>query len=101
MTKLSIIVPCFNCENTVEQAVESIFRQESQLPFDVTMVDDGSTDHTYVVLDKIKAQYPNIKLVRHPSNRGGGAARQHRRLPTATGRSYSALTVTTCSGPTS
>ena len=75
MTKLSIIIPCYNCAGTLEDAVDSIYRQECPVPFDVTMVDDGSSDDTYAVMQKLAAQYPNIRLARHETNRGGGAAR--------------------------
>lgn len=75
MTKLSIIVPCYNCADTLDAAVDSIYRQTPVFPFDVTMVDDGSTDGTYRCMVHLATQYPTIKLLRHPSNLGGGAAR--------------------------
>jgi glycosyltransferase involved in cell wall biosynthesis len=73
--KLSVIIPCFNCEKTLEQAVASVYRQEPLVPVDVTMVDDGSTDGTYEVMTSLATTYPKIKLIRHASNQGGGAAR--------------------------
>lgn len=75
MTKLSIIIPCYNCERTLAEAVDSVFAQTSETPFDVTMVDDGSTDGTYNLMQALAARYPGTTLVRHASNRGGGAAR--------------------------
>ena len=75
MTSLSLIIPCFNCSQTLEQAVESIYRQDPVIPFDLTMVDDGSTDSTYEVMQALAGRRSNINLVRHSSNQGGGAAR--------------------------
>ena len=75
MTSLSLIVPCYNCADTLQDAVASIYRQDVRMPFDVTMVDDGSTDSTYEVMARLAAQHPNIRLARHRSNVGGGAAR--------------------------
>ena len=75
MTKLSIIIPCFNSEQTLEAAVDSVFRQESPIEFDVTLVDDGSTDRTYDRMRIVASKYRAVKLARHDSNRGGGAAR--------------------------
>jgi glycosyltransferase involved in cell wall biosynthesis len=75
MTKLSVIIPCYNCADTLEAAVASIFRQDPAVSFDVTMVDDGSTDSTYAVMQRLAEQYPGVALVRHTSNQGGGAAR--------------------------
>ncbi len=75
MTKLSIIIPCYNCERTLEEAVNSVFAQTSDSLFDLTMVDDGSTDGTYDLMQTLAARHPEVTLVRHASNRGGGAAR--------------------------
>ncbi len=75
MTRLSLIVPCYNCADTLEDAISSIYRQEIDIPFEVTMVDDGSTDGTYAEMGRLAAQYSNIRLLKHASNLGGGAAR--------------------------
>jgi glycosyltransferase involved in cell wall biosynthesis len=50
MPKLSVVIPCYNCERTLDEAVASVFQQEPGIPFDVTMIDDGSTDGTYAVM---------------------------------------------------
>ena len=58
MTKLSVIIPCYNCEDTLEAAVASVFQQAPEFAFDVTMVDDGSTDSTYAVMQRLAEQLP-------------------------------------------
>ena len=75
MTKLSIIIPCYNCTATLEEAVASIYTQELQIPYEVVMVDDGSTDGTRDMIVKLSKEYPHIRYVFHKKNRGGGAAR--------------------------
>lgn len=75
MTKLSIIIPCFNCEDTLEEAVDSIYCQPPKIAFDVTMVDDASHDNTFKVMQKLSRKYPAIQLFRHKRNMGGGATR--------------------------
>jgi glycosyltransferase involved in cell wall biosynthesis len=72
---LSIIIPCFNCAQTLGSAVASIYQQDVPIPFDVTMVDDGSTDDTWDVMRRIAGEHANIKILQHAVNRGGGAAR--------------------------
>jgi glycosyltransferase involved in cell wall biosynthesis len=74
--KLSIIIPCFNCQETLHEAVDSCYTQ-GFVPeeFEVVMVNDGSTDQTAVVMAEIAAKYSNVKLVSHNKNQGGGAAR--------------------------
>ncbi len=75
MTKLSIIVPCYNCERTLGAAVDLIYQQEPGIPFDVTMVDDGSGDATYRTMEMLARRRPHMRLARHARNLGGGAAR--------------------------
>ena len=73
--KLSIIIPCYNCEKTVTETVDSCYWQGLGDSFEIIMVDDGSTDGTRSVIKSIAAKYKNIKYVFHEKNQGGGAAR--------------------------
>jgi glycosyltransferase involved in cell wall biosynthesis len=75
MTMLSVIVPCYNCAATLEEAVASIYRQELGIPFEVILIDDGSDDSTYAIMRRLAATYPRVKLLRNPTNQGGGSAR--------------------------
>ncbi len=73
--KVSVIMPVFNEEKTVRQAIE----RTAQISFDgldkeIIVVDDGSTDRTREILRAIKNE--NIKLLYHQKNRGKGAALQ-------------------------
>lgn len=45
MIKLSIIVPMYNCEKTIERCIDSILNQSFQ-NFELIIVNDGSTDHS-------------------------------------------------------
>lgn len=47
---VSIVIPCFNVENYIEDCLKSILKQ-TYLNKEVLMIDDGSTDNT---LDKIQ-----------------------------------------------
>ena len=49
--KISIIIPAYNTEKTVERTVRSVLA--STIPLDVWVVDDGSTDGTGAVLDSL------------------------------------------------
>ena len=42
--------------------------------FEVIVVDDGSRDGTAAVLERLKPIHPSLRVVRHPVNRGYGAA---------------------------
>jgi glycosyltransferase involved in cell wall biosynthesis len=44
------------------------------LDYDVTIVDDGSGEHTRALLDEIEERFPEVRIVRHAENRGYGGA---------------------------
>jgi glycosyltransferase involved in cell wall biosynthesis len=70
---LSIIIPCYNEENTILPIVEKIKKIKNLTP-EIIIIDDCSTDNTSEVLKKISQRYPDIKIVRHEKNSGKGAA---------------------------
>ena len=75
---LSIVIPCCNEEDSVPQLVTRLFPVVDQLrrerSVEIVFVDDGSTDATYQNLTQISSGRPDIKIIRHPVNRGLGAA---------------------------
>src|SRR5215213_2653541 len=74
--KLSILVPVFNERAVVERSLAQVLA--APLPEDMDreliIVDDCSTDGTSAILDRIAASDARIRLVRHPVNKGKGAA---------------------------
>ncbi len=68
-------MPCYNCESTLGEAVKSIYTQNLTIPFEVVMVDDGSTDGTKELIKKLAKNHKEIKYILHEKNLGGGAAR--------------------------
>ena len=66
---ISVILPAYNEEAFIGTTVTSIL--ESGFPCEVIVVDDGSTDRTPRILEGFGGQ---IRVVRHPVNRGKGAA---------------------------
>ena len=72
---LSVIIPCYNCAETLKEAVDSCYMQGLGDTFEIVMVDDGSTDGTRVLMETLAAAYTNIRLFFHEKNKGGGAAR--------------------------
>lgn len=73
---LSLLVPCFNEEESVDELVCEIFEvmDEHQLDCEVVVVDDGSTDGTWAKLQGHAAKEPRLKLVRLRRNFGQTAA---------------------------
>ncbi len=71
MSKLvSIIIPCYNAERWIAEAIESCLKQT--YPFvEVVVIDDGSTDRSLEVIQR----YANRVIWETGSNRGGNHAR--------------------------
>lgn len=72
--ELSIIIPCYNCAETLREAVDSCYAQGLK-SFEIVMADDGSADGTRALMEKLAEERENILTVFHEKNRGGGAAR--------------------------
>ncbi|MFA6158117.1 MAG: glycosyltransferase family 2 protein [Candidatus Paceibacterota bacterium] len=72
--EITIIIPCYNCEGTLREAVESCFVQGLE-SFEIVMVDDGSTDETLALMEKLATEHPEIRIFRQGQNLGGGATR--------------------------
>ncbi|MFJ4141462.1 glycosyltransferase family 2 protein [Pseudomonas sp. NPDC089734] len=71
---VSIIAPCYNAEKYLESALESIFAQDYE-NFEVIIVDDGSTDNSYAMLQSLQGKY-SFQLYTQP-NQGVSAALNH------------------------
>lgn len=70
--KVSVIMPVYNEQDTILQAVEQVMRCVSIPDKEVIVVDDGSTDATPARLKQLAD--PSLRLVTLPENRGKGAA---------------------------
>lgn len=69
---VSVIIPAYNCDRYIVQAVESVLQQES-CSYEIIVIDDGSTDSTELVLEPYSEQIRYLKQ----ENQGVAAARNH------------------------
>lgn len=69
---VSIIVPAYNAEKYISDMIESVLQQTYPY-FELIIVDDASTDRTAQIVQSFRDK--RIKLIRHTSNKGPGAAR--------------------------
>ena len=83
MDTVSVIIPVFNLEQYVERCVRSVMEQ-SYRKLEIIVVDDGSTDGSSVLVERLGREDPRIILIRQ-ENRGVGAAR-NAGIDAATGR---------------
>lgn len=70
---ISVIVPVYNVEPYLEEAIESVIHQ-TYTDLEIILVDDGSTDDSGKICDRYQKKDSRIKVV-HQENRGLSAAR--------------------------
>jgi glycosyltransferase involved in cell wall biosynthesis len=73
---LSIVLPCFNEEPNIERSVRdtAAWLQTKEMPWEILVVDDGSTDGTAAMLERLKREISSLIVVRHAVNQGYGVA---------------------------
>lgn len=61
ITLLSFIIPTYNAVKTLERTVASILDQQMETDYEVLLVDDGSTDKTLALAQKLAHDHPKVK----------------------------------------
>ncbi len=79
MVKLTVIVPAYNEEATIEEILKRVREvpvtvEDTAVEKEIIVVDDGSTDATRHILARLAKQWPDIRVVMHERNQGKGAA---------------------------
>jgi len=72
--KLSLIIPVYNEEKTIETIIKKIVLQKYPIPKEIIIVDDCSQDNTLKKCNELVKQYSDITLIKHDKNLGKGAA---------------------------
>src|ERR1700694_5386297 len=80
--KLSVLMPAYNEAATVERAVAAVLATPQAK--EIILVDDGSTDGTRQIADRIAEEHADVRVIVHERNQGKGAAVRSA-LATATG----------------
>ncbi len=70
---VSVIVPAYNAAAYIEKTVENLSRQTCS-EIEIILVDDGSTDGTAEICDRLSELYDRVKVI-HQENKGVSAAR--------------------------
>lgn len=76
LPELSIFFPFWNEEKNIKKVVEDALPIAKEIAgeWEITMVDDGSSDNTREEAKELSRKYRNVKLISHQPNRGYGAA---------------------------
>lgn len=76
--KISVIVPAYNAEQTIGRCIESLVNQ-SLKDIEIILVDNGSIDTTYSIMEKYSRQYPArivlLSAEKYENSYGPGEAR--------------------------
>jgi phenylacetate-CoA ligase len=69
---LTVVAPCLNEEGNVPVLVERLAAafEGVRVPYELVLVDDGSSDGTWACIEAARAQHPWVRGVRHATNRG-------------------------------
>ncbi|MCG9793903.1 glycosyltransferase family 2 protein [Flavobacterium algicola] len=88
--RISVIIPAYNVERFIEKAITSA-TQHSEV-YEVIVVDDGSTDDTCSIIEKLQKTNAKIKLFYHEGNLNKGrSATRNKAIREATGNFISFL----------
>ena len=74
---LSVVIPFYNeAENVPQlmQEIRTVIERESLSALEVLAVDDGSSDETGIVLERVALDWPLLRVLHHAKNRGQAAA---------------------------
>lgn len=71
---ISVVFPAFNEESNIKTLIDQTIQTLSELTdkWEIIVVDDGSSDRTSEIVREYENN--NIYVIRHPSNKGYGAA---------------------------
>lgn len=71
--KVSVVIPAYNAEKTIERAINSVISQTKKV-LEIIVINDGSTDRTANLVIELAQEYPYIKLI-NKANGGVSTAR--------------------------
>ena len=77
--ELSIIIPAYNEEARLPKTLDRIrdYLNSIGVPSEVIVVDDGSRDSTVQIVESRSAEWPALRVVKNPGNRGKGYSVRH------------------------
>lgn len=74
--KLSFVIPCYYSEKTLASVVETVILEfKTKYDIELVLVNDGSTDNTFGVIQELCQKYPFIKGINLAKNFGQDGAR--------------------------
>jgi dolichol-phosphate mannosyltransferase len=73
--KLSVVIPCYNEEATLEKCVQRVMDiADENLALEIIIIDDCSSDLSVSIAESLASRYPVVVVQKHEKNMGKGAA---------------------------
>ena len=90
--EISILIVTYNHEKYIEQALDSVLMQKIDVPYEILILDDASSDHTPEILKQYKEKHPqNITLYLRKTNSGSPTRNGYFLLSKAKGKYFTFL----------
>lgn len=73
MSLYSVVVPVYNSEHTLNELyerVKAVFDETLHEDFELILVDDGSKDHSYDIMEQLHDRDPRVKIIQQAKNFG-------------------------------
>ncbi len=76
LSSLTAFFPCYNEEANVKRMVTAFEKVLPQLAkkYEIIIINDGSSDKTGKIADRLSKQNPKVRVIHHPTNKGYGAS---------------------------
>ena len=71
--RVSVVIPAYNVEDYIGQALDTLIQQKER-PWEILIINDGSTDNTLAIAESYAIHYPFIRIIT-TTNQGVGKAR--------------------------
>jgi dolichol-phosphate mannosyltransferase len=72
--EVSVVIPVFNESENLASLITEVNEVLKHTCYELIIVDDASTDSSPRILETLKTQEPNLRVIRHQDNRGQSAA---------------------------
>lgn len=76
--KVSVLVPVYNLARFIEPCLLSLLEQQTDFEFEVIAIDDGSSDDSWSIMQRLARQWPALQALQNEQNMG--LARTQKRL---------------------
>jgi glycosyltransferase involved in cell wall biosynthesis len=83
--EVSVVVPAYNCASWLEAQLDALWNQEGAPPFEVVIVDDGSTDGSVAVAESYRDRFAALTVISQ-SHVGNVASSRNTGVRRSTGR---------------